>query len=65
MERGPIMNSIDEVTTQIDHDFHQSIISVRQLFSQSHYNTFEKKVIAKRILARLEDMKKEVEIWSK
>lgn len=59
------MTTVDEVVTQIDHDFHQSIISIRQLLAQSHYSTFEKKVIAQRILARLEDMKKEVEIWSK
>jgi hypothetical protein len=56
---------IRELLAQIDNDFNQSIMSIRQLMSSNNYSSTDKKVIAMKITHLVDKMKTEVLPWTK
>lgn len=56
---------MDELLVQIDHDYHASIMTVRQVMASNHYSNTDKKLIAMKITQLVEQMKTEVLPWTK
>lgn len=56
---------INEFLDQIEHDYNQSIFSMRQVMAITEYTTAEKAAIAKKIIILADKMKTEMLPWTK
>lgn len=57
------LTPVDEMLDHLDHEYNQSIVSVRHLFTSGQFNTYEKQLIARKIHQKLSSMLKEVEVY--
>lgn len=56
---------VGELLSQIDHDYNQAIMSIRQVMSSNTYSSTDKKLIAMKITQLIDKMKMEVLPWTK
>ena len=56
---------IGELLAQIDYDYKQSIMSIRQIMASSIYSSTDKNLIALKITGLIDQMKTEVLPWTK
>lgn len=56
---------IRELLAKIDHDYNQSIMSIRQVMASNTYSATDKKLIALKITHLIDKMKTEVLPWTK